>query len=92
MASSVAESLFREPGDDAGMLCDIEGCGELGALGAGLQLAQLEAVAQEQRERIEQDRLAGAGLAGQHRKAAGKLEVERLDDDEIADGQEPQHS
>ncbi len=88
----VRQSLFREPGDDTGMRPHVEGRGELGAFGAGLQLAELEAVAQEQRERVEQYRLAGAGLAGEHRKAAGKLEVERLDDDEIADGKEPQHA
>ena len=75
----------------SGRSSDLERRGELGALGAGPQLAQLEAVAEQQAERIEQDRLAGAGLAGQHREAGVELEVERFDDDEIADGQEPEH-
>ena len=42
-------------------------------------------------ERVEQDRLAGAGLAGQHREAGIELDVERFDDDEIADRQRAQH-
>ena len=71
---------------------DVEFGGELGALGAGSQLPQLEAVAEQQAERVEQDRLARAGFAGQHREAGVELEVERFDDDEIADRQQPQHA
>ena len=52
--------------------------GELGTLGARAQLAELEAVAEQQAERVEEDRLAGAGFAGQHREARAELDVERL--------------
>ena len=69
----------------------VEGGGELGALRARLQLALLEAVADEERERVEQDRLAGAGLAGEDGEAAVELEIERFDDDEIPDRQKPKH-
>ncbi len=40
---------------------------------------------------IEQDRLAGAGLAGQHAEAFGELEVEPLDQDDVADHEAGQH-
>ncbi len=85
------EIVLGEPGADAGPVADLEGGGELGALGTGPQLAQFEAVAQEERERIQQDRLAGAGLPGQDREAAVELEIERFDDDEVADGQQAKH-
>src|SRR5439155_10965845 len=55
------------------------------------QLSRLEAIAAQKPECIEQNRFAGAGLPGQHRKTAVELEVEHFDDDEIADRQEPEH-
>ena len=42
-------------------------------------------------ERVEQDRLARPGLAGEHAKPGFEIEVERLDEDDIADGELPQH-
>ena len=47
--------------------------------------------AQRQPERVEQDRLARPGLAGEHAKPGFEIEVERLDEDDIADGKLPQH-
>ena len=44
------------------------------------------ALAQSQRQRIDQDRLAGAGFAGQHGEAGAELELERVDDDEVTNG------
>jgi hypothetical protein len=52
--------------------------------------AGVAAPAQRQLQRIDQDRLAGAGLAGEDREA-GELEFDRVDDDEVADGQCAQH-
>ena len=49
------------------------------------------AVAQYQPERVEQDRLACPGLAGQHAQPAPELQFERLDQHDIADGQAGQH-
>jgi hypothetical protein len=85
----LGEILGVEPGADIGMAADIELRGELGAVGTGSQLTQFEAVSQQQSQRVEEDRLARAGLAGQHREAAGELELECFDDDEIAYGQQP---
>ena len=85
------DALLGEPGGDARRVRDVELGGELGALRARPELAELEAVAEQERQRVEQDRLARARLAGQHGKAGGELDVERFDDDEISDGQETQH-
>ena len=85
------EVVRSEPLGDARAIVHVERGGELGPVGARPELPQLETVAQQQREGVEQDRLARARLAGQHGEAAVELEVERFDDDEIADGQQPEH-
>ena len=48
--------------------------------------------AERQRQRIEQDRFAGAGFAGQHRKAGGEIDVQPFDQDDIADRQVREHA
>ena len=48
--------------------------------------------AERQAERVEQDRLAGAGLAGEHAEARLELELEPLDQHDIVDGELPQHA
>ena len=40
--------------------------------------------AERKRERVEQDRLAGAGLAGQHGQSGAELEVQPVDQDDVA--------
>ena len=52
---------------------------------AGAHQAAVGARAEREAERVEQDRLAGAGLAGQHAEARPEFEVERLDQDDVAD-------
>ena len=47
--------------------------------------------AERQRERVEQDRLAGAGFAGEHGKPLGKVDVEPVDQDDVADGKAGEH-
>ena len=44
------------------------------------------------RHGVEQDGFAGAGLAGQHRKATGKLDIEPFDQDDVTDRQTRQHA
>jgi hypothetical protein len=85
------EGLLAEPGGDTRRIVDVELGRELGAFGARAQLPQLEAVAQKQAQRVEEDGLARAGFAGEHREAARELEVERLHDDEVANRQQAQH-
>ena len=50
------------------------------------------AAAERQREGVQQDRFAGAGLAGQHGKVPGEIDVEPVDQDDIADGETSEHS
>src|SRR5690606_2102657 len=47
--------------------------------------------AQRQREGIEQARLSGAGLAGQHSEPLGKIDVEPVDQDDVADRESGEH-
>jgi hypothetical protein len=49
------------------------------------------APAQRQRQRVEQDGLAGAGLAGERGQAAIERDVELVDQHDIADGERAKH-
>src|SRR5215813_6475744 len=49
-------------------IVEVELGDDLGTFSTGAQLPRLETVAQEQRQRVEQDRLAGTGLAGENRE------------------------
>ena len=60
-------------------------------LGAGAHEAAVAAAAQGQAQRIQDDRLAGAGLAGEHGQAAGEAELEALDQHDVADREAFQH-
>src|SRR5439155_7205975 len=42
-------------------------------------------------DRVEQDRLARAGFSGKHAEAKLELELQPLDEDDIVDGELPQH-
>ncbi len=53
--------------------------------------AGIAAAAEGQRKGIEKDGFAGAGFTGQHCKAAGKLDIEPLDQDDVTDRQTGQH-
>ena len=46
----------------------------------------------EQMQRAEHDRLAGARLAGEHGEAGAELDVDPLDDRKIPDAEIPNHS
>ena len=52
---------------------------------------EIAASAERQRKRIQQDRFAGAGFAGQHGKAFGEVDVEPLDQDDVTDRKPGQH-
>ena len=53
--------------------------------------AGVAAAAQRQLQRIDQDRLARAGLAGQHREAGAAFHLELADDDHVPERQAAQH-
>jgi hypothetical protein len=49
------------------------------------------ATASGEQQCVDQDRLAGAGFAGEHRQARGELQLGGIDDCEIADLDVKQH-
>ena len=53
--------------------------------------ARIAARAEREREGIEQDRLAGAGLAGQHREPGVEVDIEPIDQHDVADREAGQH-
>ena len=52
---------------------------------AGAHERAVAARAERERESVEQDGFARAGLAGEHRQAAAEVEVEPIDQDDVAD-------
>ena len=70
---------------------EVEDGDDLGPLRALAHHARIGTLAEGERERIDQDRFAGARLAGEGGKSGGKLKVERVDDGEVADGEVQEH-
>ena len=66
--------------------------GDLALFGAMADQARITAAAERQREGIEQDGFARAGLAGQNRKPTGELDIEPFDQDDVTDRQTRQHA
>ena len=52
----------------------------------------IAARAERQRKGVEQDRLAGAGLAGEHGRPDGEIDVEPIDQDDVADREPGEHA
>ena len=69
----------------------LENGGDLSLLHALAHQRLVAAGAQRQREGVEQDRLAGAGLAGEHGKPFGEIDVEPVDQDDVADRKSGEH-
>ncbi len=63
----------------------------LALLGAMTDQGGIAAAAQRQREGVEQNGFARAGLAGQNCQAAGKFDIEPFDQDDVTDRQTRQH-
>ena len=53
--------------------------------------ARIATAAERERERIEQDRLAGPGLTGQHGEARRIVDVEPFDQDDVANREPGEH-
>ena len=66
---------------------EIESRGHLALAGALPHQRGIAAAADGKGEGIEQDRLAGAGLAGEHAKARAEFEIEPVDQNDVADRQ-----
>ena len=83
------DRLRLQPGDDIAARAKFRT--DLGACRAFAHDVGVGAFAERQEQGVDQDRLAGAGLPGQHREAGREVEFERLDDDEVADCERQQH-
>ena len=59
--------------------------GDLRAIRARAKLARFEAIAEQQRQGVEKSRFACACFAGQDREPVVELDLERIDDGEVAD-------
>ncbi len=70
---------------------DIEHGGDLALLDALPDQRLVPAAAKGQRESIEQDRLAGAGFAGEHGEPIGEIDVEPVDQHDVADRESGEH-
>ena len=86
----LVDAGFDADAGDAGRMLlrrtiDAQGKSRAWINGSGATIAQLREAAEHQAERLDQDRLAGAGLAGQHRETRRELEVQRVDDREVLD-------
>ncbi len=66
--------------------------GDVGPCAAFAHDIGLAAFTESQLQGVDQDRLAGAGFAGQHREAGRELKLERVDDHEVANRKRNQHS
>ena len=73
------------------VLADVEGGGHLALLGALAHQRGIAARAQRQRKGIEQDRFAGAGLAGQRGKPGAEIDVQAIDQNDVADREAGEH-
>ncbi len=90
--AGVFEAVVGEHRGRRMALRHIEHGRDLALLGAVAHEAGIAAAAERERKGIEQDRLARAGLAGQHRQAPGEFDIEPLDQDDVADRQTRQHA
>ncbi len=73
------------------VLGDVESGDHLTVLGALAHQRRLAARAERQRKGVEQDRFAGAGLAGQRGKAGAEIDIQPIDQDDVADRKASQH-
>ncbi len=65
----------------------LEACGDLALRGAAPDERGVAAGAESERKGIEQDRLAGAGLASEYAQSLPEFEIEPVDQNDVADRQ-----
>ncbi len=73
------------------VLGDVERGDHLALFGALAHQRRVAACAERQRKGIEQDRFAGAGLAGQRGKAGAEIDIQPVDQDDVADRKASEH-
>ena len=88
----LVEAALPKPVDRRVPRWAVELHADLRALGARAHGARVGAIAEREAERVHEDRLAGAGLAGHHAEAARELELDLVDDRVVPDLDQAQHS
>jgi hypothetical protein len=91
LVAVAGQRVLGEPRPRRRAIGDVEAGSELGALGTGAQLADLEPVAEQESDRIQQDRLAGPRFAGEDGEPLAQRDVERLHHHEVADRKRAKH-
>jgi len=74
------------------IVADFKSRDHLTLLGAVANQGHVTARAECESKSVEQYRFAGAGFAGQYRKAAAEIDVQPIDQDDVADGKPGEHS
>ena len=78
--------VFGSADEQGGMVVgQLEFGRDLGLVRAGPDQAAVRAGAHGQAQCVQQDRLAGAGFAGQHAQGSGEVEVEPVNQNDVAD-------
>ncbi len=90
-AAAGLDALRLRSGDRRVVRPKLERRADLAKLGAMAHEARLSLSSERQRKSVQQDGFAGARLAGQNGQPAVKLEVELVDQDNVADGEVYQH-
>src|SRR5690606_24867601 len=90
-AGIALELAGLEPGRQLAFGKDVELRGELGTLAAFAHHAGLGPAADEKLDRVDEQRLPGAGFPRERREPCAELEGRALDDDEIPDFERTQH-
>ena len=83
--------VVERTGDHGGQPGELERRGHARALLARAHEAAVGAVAEDEAQRVEQDRLARPGLTRKHAEALREIEIERLDQDDVTDGKPGEH-
>jgi hypothetical protein len=85
------DATFVEQHGQLGPVGHVEHALDRRAVRTGTNEVRAGALTEQEAERADDDRLAGAGLARQHVEAARQRQRQRLDDGEVADAQLGQH-
>ena len=90
-AQICAKIVGSEHGARRMVVGDVERRGHLPLLGALTHQRHVATRAQRKRKGVEQDRFAGAGLAGQRSKTGAKVDVQAIDQNDITNGKADEH-
>ena len=91
LAGLALEAVVGQQRGDHGIAVDLEARGHHRLRRAVTDQRGLGALAEGKPQSVEQDRLARTGFASERTEPSGEIEVERLDQHDVANGQPDQH-